>query len=312
MKKRNIWIDCDPGIDDALALAVASASRDMFNIVGISTVAGNQEIDLVTENALRLRSFLDIEDVPVVSGARGPVVREAQVAGDVHGENGLGNVILPETEGKLAAENGILYMYERIMAIPSAEKLTLVPIGPLTNIALLFKTFPEIKDKIDEIVLMGGSSIGGNVTASAEFNIWEDPEAGQIVFDAGIPIVMCGLDLTSRCGLNRKHVADLLKSDHVIKKTYGQMLDFYFNAPMYRGKELVCIHDAATLIYLMNKEIFGGVKTTVNVDCTSDINRGMTVCDIRTEIERKDTVLMLNDVDEKAFQTILLEKLDRL
>lgn len=312
MEKRNIWIDCDPGIDDALALAVAAASRDTLKLHGISTVAGNQVIDLVTDNALRLRSFLSMDEVPVVRGAAGPVMRVAQVAGDVHGENGLGNIWLPETEGNLAADNGLLFMRNVLMNLPKEEKMTLVPIGPLTNIGLLFKTFPEVKEKIDEIVLMGGSSIGGNVTAAAEFNIWEDPEGAQIVFDAGIPIVMCGLDLTSHCGLDREQVATLLNKEGVIENTYGKMLNFYFNTPMYRDKELVCIHDAATILYLTNPEMFKGIYTSVQVDCTTDINRGVTVCDRRTEQQRNDIVFMLNGVDEEKFQKVLLEKLASL
>ena len=190
MEKINIWIDCDPGIDDAVALAMAAASRDRLHILGISTVAGNQTSDRVTGNALKLASFLGMDDVPVVRGARGPLVREVEPAGDIHGATGLGNCELPATTKQTASESGIFYMYSRIMELPEEEKVTLVPTGPLTNIALLLRTFPQVQARIEKIVLMGGSSSGGNVTPAAEFNIWADPEAAQMVFAAGLPTVM--------------------------------------------------------------------------------------------------------------------------
>ena len=158
MNKTNIWIDCDPGIDDAVALAMAAASRNQLNILGISTVAGNQTSDRVTGNALKLTTFFGMDDVPVVRGARGPLVRPVEPAEDIHGADGLGGCGLPETEKKTASESGIFYMYSRIMGLPEGETVTLVPTGPMTNIALLLRTFPEVKERIGRIVFMGGSS----------------------------------------------------------------------------------------------------------------------------------------------------------
>ncbi|WP_432360450.1 nucleoside hydrolase [Sporosarcina sp. UB5] len=309
MRKRNIWLDCDPGIDDAVAIALAAASQDKLKIHGISTVAGNQTSERVTDNALKLTMFLGLNEVPVVRGARGPLVRKMELADHVHGKTGLGNYELPETTKKLTSENGIQYMWEYIMQLPDNEKITLVATGPLTNIALLFKVFPDVLEKVEEVVIMGGSSVGGNVTPTAEFNAWADPEAAKIVYNTGVSIVMCGLDVTNQCGLNRKQVNMLLNSDRTVEHAYGEMLTFYFDSPAYENSEIVCIHDAVTVLYLTNRELFQGTYVTVDVDCTADINRGMTVCDMRKNINHENcNVLLLNQVDLPALQDAIMEK----
>ena len=160
MNKTNIWIDCDPGIDDAVALAMAAASRNQLNVLGISTVAGNQTSDRVTGNALKLTTFFGMDDVPVVRGARGPLVRPVEPAEDIHGADGLGGCGLPETEKKTASESGIFYMYSRIMGLPEGETVTLVPTGPMTNIALLLRTFPGVKERIGRIVMLAPPNHG--------------------------------------------------------------------------------------------------------------------------------------------------------
>ena len=167
----------------------------------------------------------------MVRGARSPLIREVVPAGDIHGKSGLGYCELPAVSKELAAENGILYMLEQIMGLPEGEKVTLVPIGPLTNIALLLKTFPEVKEKIEEIVLMGGAAVGGNVTPTAEFNIWEDPEAARIVFSSGISIVMCGLDVTRKCIMTREQIAALAASREACRTLTGRCFSFIWIPP---------------------------------------------------------------------------------
>nr|WP_317413094.1 nucleoside hydrolase [uncultured Solibaculum sp.] len=309
MSRKNIWMDCDPGIDDAVALAMAAASHDSLMLWGISTVAGNQTSRHVTDNALKLCAFLGLNDVPVVRGAQEPLIRRLEVADDIHGTTGLGNCVLPETSKKTASDSGILFLRDCILNLPPSEKMTLVPTAPLTNIALLLKTFPEVKEHIDQIVLMGGSSTEGNVTPFAEFNIWTDPEAAQIVFHAGIPIVMCGLDVTHCCGLDRHQVQELQDSKDVVKCTYGQMLRFYFDCTEYQNNKLVCIHDAVTILYLTNPQLFDGIGVSVEVDCTYGNHRGRTVCRPWQSSTEKAPVLMLNSVDLPAFQQVLLRKL---
>ena len=311
MSKINVWIDCDPGIDDAIALAAAAASQDALHIHGISTVAGNQTIERVTNNALALSSFLKL-DVPVVRGAEGPLTRAKEDAGHVHGETGLGNTVLPKTEKQAEKGNTFQLIRDAIMNLPEDEKMTLVPVGPLTNIALLLKVYPEVNTRIKEIVLMGGGTFG-NRTPTAEFNIWGDPEAAKIVFDSDLPIVMCGLDVTHKSGLDRNQVEAMFTSQNEVQKAFGDMLKFYFDSPAYINSDLVHIHDAVAVIYVTNPEIFKGIQVSVDVDCTDDINRGMTVCDLRkTAPEAGRNVTLLNDIDLTAFQNILLEKLSSL
>ena len=207
--KYPILFDCDPGIDDAVAFALAAAHSDVLDIRGITSVAGNQTIERVTGNALKLTAFLGM-DIPVARGSKAPLLREIIPAGDIHGETGLGNCKLPETDRTVAGEPAPLFLYQKLQELREGEKMVLVPTAPLTNIALLLKTFPDAAEKIDKIVLMGGAITGGNITSTAEFNIWEDPEAAQIVFSSGIPIIMCGLDVTCKCGFNREQIQALL------------------------------------------------------------------------------------------------------
>lgn len=308
--KRTIWLDADPGIDDAVAFAMAFANRDKLNILGISTVAGNQTSERVTGNALKLTCFLGAEDIPVVRGADSPLIREVSPAGDIHGKSGLGYCELPPVSKELAAENGILYLRDQILAMPAGEKITLVPIGPLTNIALLLKTFPEVVERVEEIVLMGGAAVGGNVTPTAEFNIWADPEAAKVVFRAGIPIVMCGLDATQKCVITRGQIAGLRDSGGKVQKAYGEMLQFYLDSPSYQGCDGAAIHDAVTVLYLLHPEMFSGKEMYVEIDCSEGLNRGMTVCDMRkSAIARQGEILVLDDVDLPAFQKAVLDTL---
>lgn len=311
MTKTNIWIDCDPGIDDAIAIAACAASQDVLNVHGISTVAGNQTIERVTNNALLLTDFLNL-DVPVVSGQVGPLTREKVDAGHVHGTTGLGDTVLPKTSKTVEPGNPIVFMRDTIMNLPEGENMTLVPVGPLTNIALLLKVFPEVSEKIEKIVIMGGGTYG-NRTPTAEFNIWGDPEAAKMVFDSNLPIVMCGLDVTHKSGLNREQVKALYDSDKKIQHAFGDMLNFYFDSPAYINSDLVHIHDVVAIICVTNPEIFTGQQVSVDVDCTDGINRGMTVCDLRhTAPEEGRNVTLLTDLELDKFQLILLDKLENL
>ncbi len=307
--KRKIWIDCDPGIDDAVAIAVAAAHQEELDILGISAVAGNQTIERTTENALKLTSFLGAADIPVVSGSACPLTRTVVPAPSVHGATGLGDCRLLDTEKKMASEEGIAYMAKTLLALPKGEQATLVPMGPLTNIALLFRVFPRVKERIREICLMGGAAVGGNVTPTGEFNIWQDPEAAQIVFTFGIPIVMCGLDVTEQCGFRREDVKRMMESDSPVMRAYGEMEDFYFHSPIYSGRDVAAVHDAVTVTYLLHPEWFGGRRMHVEIDCSEGLNRGMTVCDQRHPAGEDDKVLVLLKADAERVRGFWLEAL---
>ncbi|MCI8418254.1 MAG: nucleoside hydrolase [Lachnospiraceae bacterium] len=307
--KQKIWIDCDPGIDDAVAITLASACQDQLEILGISTVAGNQTLERVTENARKLTSFLGISQVPVAKGANGPLVRIPKFAGYVHGKTGIGNYCLPETDKQVEKDHAVVVLARRLASLPPGEKVTLVPMGPLTNIALLLRVFPEVAEHIDKICLMGGAAVGGNVTPTGEFNIWADPEAAQIVFTCGLPIVMCGLDVTNLCGLTREQARSLKERVNPVTRMVGELVEFYFQSPVYQGRELAAIHDAVTITYLLHPDWFTGRDMRVEVDCSEERNRGMTVCDFRGDPGEKHGVTVLLEVKAEQVREFWMEKL---
>lgn len=312
--KRNIWIDTDPGIDDAIAIAGAFACRDRFRICGISTVAGNQTIEIVTKNALWLTELFGERDLCVVRGADRPLIRPAHPAGSVHGVHGLGYVIPGPVERKLTSDQGAAYISQAVMELPDGEKMTIVAIGPLTNIALLVRAFPNVRQRIDRIVCMGGSTVEGNITATAEYNIWADPEAAEIVFQSGIPIVMCGLEVTMRCLLNRQDIGKL-EQGNTLTKQYAQMLKFYFESAAYKGMNAVAMHDSVPFMYLLHEEMFSGESHIMHVSCTEDTCRGMTfICDgayTYTDKTGPKNVFVLKDVDSEAFRREIMKTLLR-
>ncbi len=307
--KKNIIIDCDPGIDDVVALCLAIANQDKLNILGITTVAGNQTIDKVTENTLGLLSFLN-SDIKVAKGAKCPLIREKRPAINVHGENGVGDYEFPKTR-ELYSNNAVTFLRDEILA--QNEKVILCPVGPLTNIALLIKTFPEVIEKIELLSIMGGATFGGNTTPTAEFNVWADPEAARIVFDSKIPIVMSGLNVTHNTGLFREDVNELLKSSGKVSRMCGEILNFYFRGDHVKEGTFTPVHDACSIMYLLHPELYTFKHMDVTVDCSEGINRGNTVADIREWLSYDQSYpKVLLEVDLEKFREILLGDLRKL
>lgn len=307
---KNIWVDTDPGIDDAVAIAAACSLSDRLHICGISTVAGNQTIDKVTANALWLTQKLGRPDIAVVRGADRPLIRSLAPAGNIHGEFGLGYVIPEGCDRVPYSDQGAAAIYRIIQALPEGETLSMVTIGPLTNIALLLRAFPDVMKRIDQIVCMGGSTVEGNITATAEFNIWADPEAAEIVFQSGIPIVMCGLDVTMQCLLYPEDVMHLMNGT-AMQKTIGGMLQFYLDSTAYREKGYVAMHDSVPVLYLVYPELFAGRQHVIHVSCTEDTCRGMTmICDgdytYTAKSERKN-VFVLKQANSEEFRKKLMK-----
>ena len=310
MKKRNIIIDCDPGIDDIIAISLAIANEDKFNILGITTVAGNQTIEKVTLNALKVLSYYN-RNIKTVMGQKRPLIREKSAVSNVHGENGMGDCHLPEPSLKLYSDNAVTFLRDTILS--QKEKVTLVPVGPLTNIALLIKVFPEVRENIELISIMGGSTAGGNRTPCAEFNVWADPEAARIVFDSRLPIVMSGLNVTHSTGLYKDDVEKLAESTGKATGLIGKMLQFYFKGDHVKGWTFSPIHDACALMYLLYPELYKSRHMQVLVDCSEELNRGNTVADIRDWIKYDSTYpRVLTNVDTEKFREILLNDLYKL
>src|SRR5699024_1079832 len=259
--KRSIIIDTDPGIDDVVAIT-AGLFSEKLDVRLLTTVGGNVGIENTTKNAVDLVTFLG-KDTPIAKGSAGPLHGSAKTAPEVHGSTGIGEYQF-EVEGNsalLAKENAILELRNRI--IHSEEPVTLVPIGPLTNIALLLKTFPEVKANIAQIVLMGGAVEGGNATPVAEFNIFADPHAAKIVFDADIDIVMCGLDATSQTSVSMTDLEQVKQQGSIGEMIY-EMLQFYKTGGAYTD-DAIAIHDVCTILYLTRPELFETRRAKVNV-----------------------------------------------
>ncbi|MFD3449920.1 ribonucleoside hydrolase RihC [Microbacteriaceae bacterium 4G12] len=294
MQKTPIIIDTDPGIDDAAALGMAF-HRVELDVKLITTVHGNVDINKTTANALKLVTFFD-KDIPIARGMETPLLIPT-VGSVVHGESGLDGYEFAPSKHKIMNEHAVESIHELLKS--SDEKITLVPIGPLTNIAMLMLMYPQIKSKIDRIVLMGGSLSGGNVTSAAEFNIWADPHAAKIVFDSGVNIVMIGLDVTLKALIGKEELKRKNKSSEMFSATFRH----YRDGDMEQG---VVMHDACTIAYLSNHEIFRVEPRCVTV-ITEGPAKGMTM-----EVKGEPNINVAVDIDKKAFQKWFTETLDTM
>jgi inosine-uridine nucleoside N-ribohydrolase len=302
-----VAIDCDPGIDDALALLLALASPEL-DVRGVTTVAGNQTLERTTENALRVLGLAGRSDVPVAAGASRPLVQELVTAGDAHGEGGLGGARLPPASTRPRPQPAVDLLAE--LARASDRRLTLVALGPLTNVALLLARHPDAARRLGRIVLMGGAVAEGNMTASAEYNIWTDPEAAARVFESGLDVTMVGLDVTNRAVLGREHSARLRAAGRV-GAAAADMLDFYlrfYGAAYDHGGSP--IHDAVAVAYLVRPELLDTVERHVAVELAHGLCRGRTVVDMRRRRSLPPpNARVAVDVDAHAFADLLLRRL---
>ncbi len=267
-----IIIDTDPGIDDAAALSVALL-HPFFDVKMISTVNGNVNIEKTTANALKLKAFFN-SDVPVHRGVAKPLINKAIDASQVHGESGMDGYDFPSiSNDQLASTNSITAMKD--ILLHSNTPITLIALGPLTNIALLISTFPEVKDHIREIVLMGGSSGRGNVTPLAEFNIYSDPEAAHIVFESDLPITMIGLDLARQSLLTHDYLASFEHMSRTSSMLY-QIFQHYREKDFDKGLKL---YDVFTVLYLLDPESYETILASVRIELHGTLTKGATVVD---------------------------------
>jgi inosine-uridine nucleoside N-ribohydrolase len=298
-----ILLDCDPGHDDAIALLLALASPEV-ELLGVTTVAGNQTLDKTTANAIRVLELAGRAEVPVAAGADRPLVRERSVAANVHGETGLDGPDLPPPQGSPVEAHAVDFLAERL---PGA---TLVATGPLTNVALLLARYPEAKP--ERLVLMGGAIAEGNVTPAAEFNIWADPEAAARVFASGLDVTMVGLDVTHRALVTTTH-KEQLRGAGRIGRFVAELLDFYgvFHREVY-GFDGSPVHDAVAVAQVIRPELLELERLNVRVDRESELCRGRTVVDVwrRTGLEANANVAV--GIDSEAFLDLLHERLAAL
>lgn len=304
MEKRPIIIDTDPGIDDALAIAIALFSEEL-DVKLISTVAGNVSLEKVTNNALKLLAFWE-KDIPVAAGADRPLIEPLVDASDIHGATGMEGYDFPEPKKELLLEEHAVNAMRRVI-MESKEPVTLMPIAPLTNIALLFTMYPEVKDNIKEIVMMGGSASRGNKGVMSEFNIATDPEAAKIVFDSGLPIVMAGLDVGWKALVYPEDSEKLLK----MGKT-GEMAYCLFKK--YRGGTFgtgLKMYDSCATAYLLCPELFTVEETFVDIELAGSMTRGCTVVDLKGYLKQMPNAKVCTDIDGEKFRKWFLEYVSR-
>jgi inosine-uridine nucleoside N-ribohydrolase len=305
-----IILDCDPGHDDAIALLLALASPEEVELLGVTTVAGNQTLAKTTANALRVLEHVGREEIPVVAGADRPLVRAQHAAVEVHGETGLDGPDLPPARGRPLELHAVDFIAERLQA--SDRPVTLVPVGPLTNIGLLLARHPEAASSIDRIVLMGGAIAEGNVTPAAEFNIWADPEAAQRVFTSGLDVTMVGLDVTHRALLMPDRVEELRGAGRA-GRFVAELFDFFhrFHEQIY-GFEGSPIHDAVAVAEIIRPGTVETKRRHVEVDCASELCRGRTVVDLWRRTGKEPTANVGVGIDADAFVDLLVERVSSL
>jgi len=309
---RKIIIDTDPGQDDAVAILLALGSAEL-DIVGISAVAGNVPLNLTEKNARKICELAGRPDIKVYAGAIRPLARELVTAEEVHGKTGLNGPQLPDPTMKLQDQYAVDFIVETLMNEPSGT-ITLCALGPLTNVALALIREPRIAPRIKEIVLMGGGFFeGGNVTPTAEFNIYVDPHAADIVFKAGIPIVMMPLDVTHKALTTAKRTQAFRKLGTRVGTATAEMLEFFerFDEEKY-GTDGGPLHDPCVIAYLLKPELFEGRTCNVTVETSSELTMGMTVIDWWGVTKRPQNAMVMRDIDHDAFFALLLERLGRL
>ncbi|WP_421285158.1 pyrimidine-specific ribonucleoside hydrolase RihA [Aeromonas veronii] len=303
-----VILDCDPGHDDAIALILALASPEL-KVLAVTTSAGNQTPDKTLNNALRILTLLGRDDIPVAAGAPKPLARELIIADNVHGESGLDGPKLPDPAFAPQAMTGIELMARCLRESP--EPVTLVPTGPLTNVALLLAAHPELKSKIARIVLMGGAAGAGNWTPAAEFNIYVDPEAADMVFKSGIPITMCGLDVTHEAQVMDEDIERVRAITNPVAQCVAGLLDFfmiYHRDPKW-GFAGAPLHDPCTIAWLLNPALFHGVECRVDIETRGEHTVGMTVVDRYGLSGKPANALVLLGLDRAGFIDLLVERL---
>jgi len=309
MTSRPIICDCDPGHDDAISLILACSTKRL-DILAVTTSAGNQTPDKTLNNALRILTLLGRHNTPVAGGAIKPLARELIIADNVHGESGLDGPKLPDPAFAAVEMNAVELMAEKLRQ--SDIPVILNPTGPLTNIALLLAAHPELHSKIDSIVLMGGAAAAGNWTPAAEFNIFVDPEAADIVFKSGIPIVMCGLDVTHEAYILPEDIERIRNINNPVAECVAGLLDFfmiYHQDPKW-GLKGAPLHDPCTIAWLLKPELFTSQDCWVGIETKGEYTQGMTVVDRYQLTNNQANAKVLFDIDREGFVDLIVECLE--
>ncbi|ATG43023.1 pyrimidine-specific ribonucleoside hydrolase RihA [Phaeobacter piscinae] len=310
MSARKIIIDTDPGQDDAVAILLALASPQEIDLLGITCVAGNVPLALTQTNARRVCEVAGRPDVAVHAGCDAPLHRPLITAEHVHGKTGLDGPELWDPTMPLAEAHGVDFIIDTLRR-EAPGTVTLCPLGPLTNIAAAFQKAPDIVDRVQEIVLMGGAYFEvGNITPAAEFNIYVDPEAAAAVLTSGVPVTMMPLDATHKALATRARVERIRALDTKVARFTAEMLDFFerFDVEKY-GSEGGPLHDPCVIAYLIRPELFSGRHVNVVVETTSELTLGMTVADWWGVTDRPANALFIGDLEADGFFDLITSRL---
>lgn len=308
MTRIPLILDCDPGHDDALAM-ILSAYNPALELLGITTVSGNGGIAKVTLNARRVATLAKI-DVPIAEGAGKAILGAIEAATDIHGESALDGAELPEPKMELSKLHGVDLIAQLVSNHPTP--VTLVATGPLTNIALFLKMYPQLKDRISEIVFMGGSAGRGNRTPYAEFNIWMDPEAADVVLRSGLPLTMCGLDVTHQALVTKEIFADLEAMNTTLSKTIIGLLKFFAKTydEVFEMPDPP-LHDPVAVALLIDRTVVKSRHVNVQVELSGTLTRGATVVDIHQRLGEKANCDVALELDFQKFWAMMLDAIKK-
>ena len=306
MQKEKIILDCDPGHDDAVAIMLA-AINPKIELLGITVVAGNQKLEKTVNNALKVCNHLNL-NVPVYSGMSRPMIREQLIADDIHGETGLDGPKFEELKIKSENKHAVNFIIDTLMN--SDEKITLVPTGPLTNIGMAIRFEPKIIEKINRIVLMGGSYQLGNMTPAAEFNILADPDAAHIVFSSGVKLVMMGLDLTRQASATKEVVEKIKSLNNKASKLFVDLMEFFAASQKnVFGWTAPPVHDPTTIAYIIDPECIEVKPMFCEIELWSERSYGRTLCDYFGILKKKPNVDVAVKLDFDRFWNLVYENL---
>ena len=310
---QKIIIDTDPGQDDAVAILLALASPDEIEVLGITAVAGNVPLSLTEKNARIVCELAGRPDIAVYAGCDRPLRRKLVTAEHVHGKTGLDGPELPEPKIRLKEKHGVDFIIDTIMQEPE-NSVSLCTLGPLTNVASAILKEPKIASRIKQIVLMGGAYFEvGNITPAAEFNIFVDPDAAKIVFEAGIDMVVMPLDVTHKALVTGERNEAFRQLDTSVGIAVAEMTDFFerFDKEKY-GSSGAPLHDPCVTAYMIDPTIFSGKKINVEIETISELTLGMTVADWWGVTDRKANTFFIGDLDSERFFSLLTKRLGRL
>ncbi|MEO0457420.1 MAG: nucleoside hydrolase [Cyanobacteria bacterium P01_A01_bin.114] len=307
---RLLIIDCDPGVDDAIALLLAFASDD-FDIVGVTTVAGNVPLSVTTANALKICELAGKSTIPVYAGCPRPLVQTLRTATDIHGVTGLQGVTLPEPSHAHQPQHGVNFLIESLLS--ATQPITLATLGPLTNVAIALIKVPQIAQNIAEIVAMGGAITHGNVTASAEFNIYVDPHAAQVVLNAGIPTTLITLDTTHQVLTTPERLRTLRQLRTPVATAAADLLTHYGQPDIERYDMAGApLHDPCVIAYLLRPELFTRRPAHVAVETTGQHTLGRTIVDWWPSPATPVNAHVVEAIDAAAVYDLLINHLAKL